>query len=324
MGAFHQLKTAVERGEITVVHIDAVPRSLSTVLEIACAQLADAQVNEPFNRGRCDLDAAAQDVLDAAREVERTQKTQTSIMVVTKTIASEIHPAFDAWSEISGHMIFAVRHPLVQLASLAERLGNDAFVGRGRDDLDFFGLTSRAGEVDAIVSHANFARAAWREISLHYQQYGQDGHTPPLVIDGHTLASTPEATLRDIAMLIDRPYSHDAASSWSRSARDRFNNVNHFDFDYDEEHISVNAWVRRANFSTGIVANTRGLICPRYWRTHYPLSHDYLTKVALPIYHEMTSSQRIGKSVLPETVSDRCKYHHNEPCAIVPNQSITS
>jgi hypothetical protein len=312
---YENLQKLVRNREITVVHIDAVPRSMSTVLEISCTQLADAQVNEPFNRGRCDLDAAAEDVINAAS----TLTTEGPLMIVTKTIASEIDPYFAEWMSICNSVIFAVRHPLIQMASLLERLGNDSIVGRGTSAMDFLGLEPFAAQVDAIASKNDFRRAAWRELLDHYRESAQNPKLATMLVDGATLSRSPETVLGLVAAHIGRPFGEQYAASWTTGARVHFNNPNHFASDLDGDGISINAWVRRAHQSTRLEPDQRRAMCLRYWLQHYPLSHRYLIEHAIPTYELMVVQQTSRQLVQEQPlIDDLCQARHPYEDCVMP------
>jgi len=68
MSNFDRLQSHVSDGDIRLVHVEAVPRSVSTALSRALNE-SDAQsvyVNEPFHRMKHDIDVAAGHILDAA------------------------------------------------------------------------------------------------------------------------------------------------------------------------------------------------------------------------------------------------------------------
>lgn len=330
VGAFATLRRHVCRGDLAVLHIDAVPRSMSTILEIASAELADAQVNEPFNRGRCDLDAAAADVLRAAEAAS--ERSALPAVVVTKSISSEIHAVFGDWVGACAGVVFAVRDPLVQLTSVIERISNDMFVGRGQARLSFFDLRPRAAEADALAARRNFYRPSWYELWLHFQRCAETPGFRWLVADGTMLCANPRPALRAVAEAIGRPYVDRAAHGWTRASRGRFNNVNHYESDYDSERISVNAWVRQANGTTSFEPDRRPPACLRYWQQWYPLSWRYLVEVALPVYGKLVQ-HAVGRhdtdrdSLAPAAAASlsfdaiprvQCGPYHDGPCSLAP------
>lgn len=305
--SYRQLQRLISHGEIVLVHIDAVPRSMSTVLEIACTQIAEGQVNEPFNRGRCDLDAAARDVIKAASGVTA----HGPPMVVTKTIASELDPYFPDWMAICSRMIFAVRNPLIQMASLLERIGNDMIAGRGTMAMNFIALEPFASQVDATVSTNDFRRAAWRELCDHYCECSKATETPSVVVDGAMLSRAPRVVLDRVARHIGRPFDARLVDGWTTGARFHFNNPNHFDSDLDADGISVNAWVRRAHQSTRLEPDQRQGMCLRYWLHHYPRTYRYLIEEAIPNYRCMVSAETTGAPFAADPAIDgRCRVWH--------------
>jgi hypothetical protein len=118
--SLQRLRNLVREGKLEITQILSPPRSMSTILEIALAQSADAQVHEPFRvmAGKKDVVQACDTILAKVRELSRTNTGPHRIVV--KDIAEFTPLEWQAWMPLVQHFVFIVREPLLQTHSLMQ------------------------------------------------------------------------------------------------------------------------------------------------------------------------------------------------------------
>jgi len=277
-----------QNGEFSLVNICSVPRSMSTILEISLAEIFDAQVNEVFNRGQSDLEVASKSILDILNEK---RKAYGKFILITKNISSEIAETnYLSLLEVSDLLIFTIRDPLIQTASLIERVGNDKLSKRGAAKLSFEDLLANGDFLDTVFADRyNFVRNGWEDLYSRYK-IAQNSGKKTIIIDGTLLCIQPQFYILEISKLMNRDFNENAISNWTKASQENFNNPNHYDFDYDENRISKNKWVSDANRSISFKKNLRDKPQMSVFMENFPRTANYITEIAFPIYRKLQSS----------------------------------
>lgn len=290
MDNFDELESLVAQGSVRVIHIDAVARSMSTVLGRALAEGEGESlyVNEPHNKFTHDIDSAARVLLDA---FEARGNKEGPVTIVTKSIARNLSTEeFVLWTQMCDGVVFSVRDPMTQIWSLLTRITNDRFVHRGADE-----LTSEqvAASAQWIVREEEweawqFESPGWPALERHYQASGNLKHLS--VVDGEELLADPEAVLMAVCEQLGLPYSPAMIHGW----RQPLNNAPSLDKGYghkfDASGVPTNAWVRHA-------AASRGFESPRGTGFQFDINclpaslQLHLTEVAMPIYAKLLDGQ---------------------------------
>jgi len=281
----HSYKNLIDlhnENKFSIVCIDAIPRSMSTVLEIALAEIADLQLNEVFNRGMSDLEHSSQTLHELIEPFLR--ETSEGVKVISKNIASEIGTNnFKQWIKLSEVVVFTIREPILQTVSLIERVGNDKLHRRGSDKMKFSELKKLGDKIDKIFLNYKFKRNSWEDLNEHVS-WVSTTKIPYFIVDGTLLTKIPNYCIKHLAKSIGRRFVKKAVDNWSKAARENFINVNHYERDYDPERISTNAWVREANASTSFKEDKKTLIKLEDLENFFPSIADYVEEIAYPIY----------------------------------------
>lgn len=282
MNSYHTLLHLRQEQKFSMIYIDAIPRSMSTALEIALTEICDIQINEVFNRGTSDIEISAKVLLQM---LERRDLGNSKLAVVSKNIASEIQiNDFIDWVNICDLVIFTIRDPLLQTISLIERIGNDFLVQRGANDLSFEDLTRFGPEIDHIFANKYaFKRNSWEHI-LEHLKLVKTRNDQYVILDGTLLSFFPSIHLAKISSMIGRKFSDSSISNWHKASQKKFFNPNHYDSDLDEQGISRNAWIRKAHSSTKFIQDSRKSVKTQIMQEFFPKIAHYLEKVGYPAY----------------------------------------
>lgn len=128
MRNFDRLQGQVADGALRMIHVESVPRSVSTAFARAVNEFdgPSVYVNEPFNHYERDVDIAAGHILDATDPI--TRKSDEPLTVVSKSTSRNLSTGnFRDWMTVTDGVAWTVRHPLVQIGSLVTRIANDIF-----------------------------------------------------------------------------------------------------------------------------------------------------------------------------------------------------
>ena len=282
MGNFERLQDRVSDGSLRVVHVEAIPRSVSTALSRALNESdgPSVYVNEPFNRMKHDIDAAAGHLLDAADPILRS--TSDRVTVVTKNMARNLSPdIFERWMTVSDSVAWSVRDPLVQIGSLLTRIANDIAVEPGADQITREGLAPYIHEASAFLENSGiskgFSKTSWAEIGQHYRS----GHQPDksAVVDGGEFTASPLQVLSRVCTKLGLDFSPQMVDGWENGYVNANNGYS------DKLPDSENGWTKHAATSTGIVAVAH---TPLSLSELPPALREHVTEVAIPVYEEMT------------------------------------
>lgn len=281
-----RLKKYVSSGQVRIIHVEAVPRSISTALGRSLNEIEDSSVfiSEPFNRMKHDIEDAAGHVLRVIDAIPVSKGDP--LVIITKSMARNLTvPIFHEWTSICDGIVWSVRDPLVQMASLVTRIANDLAYAPGIDRLAQQDLTSE--NIQAVndflekgpVSR-NFSKTSWEDIGQHFQNSYNHDHS--VVIDGAELTLYPEIVLRKACEILNLRFSPQQVDGWQGD----FINVN---TGYNPTLTdSTHAWTREAAISRGIFSVEREPInldqLPKPLRNH-------IVDVALPVYREMMDSE---------------------------------
>src|SRR5258708_7407318 len=129
-----RLQKQVSEGSLRIIHIEAIPRSISTALGRALNEVEDRSVfvSEPFNRMKHDIEVAAGHILSVTDSIPKSKGDP--LVVVTKNMARNLSlPVFQEWMKVCDGVVWSIRDPRVQLASLVTRIANDLAYEPGAD-----------------------------------------------------------------------------------------------------------------------------------------------------------------------------------------------
>lgn len=279
---FERLKEQVSGGLLRIIHIEAIPRSISTALGRALNEASDRSVfiSEPFNRRKYDLEAAAGHILNVTDKIEKTKNNP--LTVITKNMARNLTTdILREWMPICSGVVWSIRDPRVQIASLVTRIANDLAYEPGADRIKQQDLTSENIKAvsdfleDGPVSK-DFSKTSWEDIGEHFRS----GYQPKrsIVIDGGMLIDNPEKVLKKACDILDLQYSPNMIEGWEGE----FINVN---TGYNDKLTdTTHAWTKEAAQSRGIIKAAREPI-PMERLT--PSLRTHIINVAMPIYEEM-------------------------------------
>ena len=281
MSNFEDLRKRTSNGSIRLIHVEAVPRSISTALSRALneSDTLSVYVNEPLNGMKHDIQAAAGYILEAADSISRSNDLQ--VVVITKNLSRNLTlPLFQEWMGICDGIVWSVRDPLVQMGSLITRVANDLTFEPGVDRLEQHEVTPV--HIEAVAAYLmkaapiSFSKTSWTDMGEHFRSAYYPKRS--IVIDGGRLTSHPEEVLRHASDVLNLPYSRHMVTGWRHGYVNK--NPGHNPKLSDAER----AWTKHAVTSNGIVRVDRLpfdlSLLPDSLRLH-------ITNVAMPIYKEM-------------------------------------
>jgi hypothetical protein len=281
MSYYEELRSECYDGKLKIIHIEAVPRSISTALGRAINESGakSVYINEPFNRRQYDIEKASENILKVTDKIKYSK--EDPLTVVTKNMARNLTLSiFEKWMEVCEGVVWSIRDPLVQMASMATRIANDLATGRGTDFFEQDQLDKHLDKISYFLDNGdvskNFSKTSWQDIDIHFKSKHRP--TKSIVVDGAEFIENPETILRHICDLFDLPFSKKMIDGWENgyiNANDGYNkNLD----------TSKNAWTRHATESTGIVKISRKPLD----LTKLPKRlHDHIVNVAIPVYEEM-------------------------------------
>lgn len=279
---YDQLTNLISTGEVNLVHVESVPRSVSTALarSLSESDTPSIYVNEPFNRMRHDIEDASGRILDAMNESGR--GADKPLTIISKNMARNISQSiFNELVEISTGIVWSVRDPRVQISSLLTRIANDLAYEPGADMLAMDELTDEQikGASDFLENgpkSTNFSKTSWEDIGRHFTSLGK--FAASIVIDGSALTKDPGLTLRMAAGILGLEYSNRMIDGW----QGEFINAN---TGYNPNLTDdTHAWTKDAVVSTGIKPSSDRMIDI----DRMPLSlQAHLTEVAIPTHQRM-------------------------------------
>src|SRR5690606_518443 len=149
VSSIEKLGEMVDGGDIEIVNMVSVPRSISTALGRALQEGPQASifVNEPFHSGARQAETALAGLVEVVdQELEKTHTTP--LTVIAKSMSSYISDyCFCVLEDLSKGTIWTVRDPKIQMGSLLTRLANDIAVGRGEAKIEQEGLSPYLDDV---------------------------------------------------------------------------------------------------------------------------------------------------------------------------------
>jgi len=280
MSNYDRLTGLISSGDIELIHVEAVPRSISTALarSLSESDTPSIYVNEPFNRMKHDIEDASMRILDA---VEHSQK-DSPITVVSKNMARNISRSiFSEMMELSKGIVWSIRDPHVQISSLITRIANDLQYEPGADVLTMEELTDdnirQASEfLENGPKSTNFSKTSWYDMGQHHMQL--EASTISVVVDGLELTEQPAKILRSASHLLNLVFSDQMVNGW----QGEFINAN---TGYNPNLTDgTHAWTKEAVISTGIKPSSQKTI--DIGRIPESLQ-EHLMGIALPTYERM-------------------------------------
>lgn len=283
MNCFEQLQDRVVSGELRIIDVVAVPRSVSTALSRSLneAEGLSVYVNEPFNRRAYNIEEAAGHVLVAAETALSVPEANQPLTVVTKNMARNFTPElFRRWMNISAGVAWCVRNPLVQVGSFLTRVANDLFVEPGANTItqDTLGPYIARASAHLEGSHVSegFSKTSWAAMGQHFRSGDQPEQS--IVIDGGELSRDPTRVLGEACTALAINFNSRMISGWRRD----YVNANK---GYSNKPASEDGWTSHAASSSGIEAISRTALS----FSDLPLAlQTHMIEIAIPVYEEMT------------------------------------
>lgn len=285
MSNFERLQDQVADGAMRLIHIEAVPRSVSTALSRAINEVdgPSIYVNEPFNRMKHDIEAASGHILAVTDPIAR--RSDEPLTVVTKNMARNLSlPLFKEWMGVCHGVAWSVRDPLVQMGSLLTRIANDLAYEPGadrftQDELTADQLEAASNFLENGPVSTGFSKTSWADMGEHFRSGYQSERS--VVIDGGELTSNPLDVLRRACGRLGLVFSSRMVEGWEGD----FVNVNTgYNPNLTDE---THAWTRHAATSVGIVPVSRAALEVSALPA---VLQDHLTQVAIPVYQEMMAT----------------------------------
>lgn len=278
-GAFSRMSALLDRGDLRLVEIQAVPRSLSTALGRCLNEAGGASVfvNEPFNTPAADIDSAAEHVLAWAEPA--LADAAGPVTVVSKNMARNLSSApWGPWASACDAVVWCVRDPRVQISSLVTRTANDLLFGLGADRIEQRDLQPHHLEmVDRFLQNSpastDFSKTGWHAIGARFASYPDDRRR--VVADVSRFGQDPDRLLRYLCDGAGLRFERRMVRGWSR----RFLNVNRAENPGVAD--SADAWISHAATSQGIQVPGRE---PLDIAVLPPAMRRHLLDVALPVY----------------------------------------
>lgn len=276
MTSMGELESLVGKGELQLVSIVGVPRSVSTALGRSAGATEGAVVylNEPFNRLNNDLEVTANRILEAHKEMSNKGSNLASVVVVKNMASYMSADSYSFLEHASGGTVWSVRNPLVQMGSLLTRIANDLVVGPGAETIGQDQILPYLGIVCDFLRDSeksvNFSKTGWGSIYAHFCASSQGG----FAVDGDELIRDPENVVRRMCEFAGLVYAPRMVEDWGNDFRNLVNEGN-------PAESARSAWTSRAATSRGFHASSRPELVvsdlPEELRLH-------IEEVALPAY----------------------------------------
>lgn len=320
--SFSRMAAQVADGSIKIIELQAVPRSMSTVLGRCLNESGATSVflNEPFRQvpgevttnreavttpdpwSHNDVDIAAGHVM---RVVELSLSSQREpVIVVTKNLAQYLSASvLRTWTDVCGAVVWCIRDPRIQISSYVTRLVNDLLFGIGSD---------RIKQSDLLPSHlvmvteflqnsawsTDFSKTGWRAIGEHFNDCA--GRLPTFVADGSLFSKVPDRFLRYLCSGLGIDFSDRMIEGW----REPFLSADRL---YAPELPDPdNAWTKHVATSVGVEEPSRA---PLEVSVLPAALRDHMSEVALPTYEmfmrafysqEALAQYRLGPDDFPQ------------------------
>lgn len=324
------LRELVRAGNLEITQILSPPRTLSTILEIALAQSADAQVHEPFRliARKKDIALGYDTILAKVRELQQTHTGP--LRIVVKDIAESTPPEWQAWMPLVQHFIFIVREPLLQTHSLVQVSARQALSRRRPRQIartvwrafragcspslfrlaeqqahdllhPLLGCRTRpdAERMRRVLPAAQQSAFIFNDVSYRLLLSALDAveehvRTSPtktlVVLNGLGLKMAPARTLERITRACG--WSAIPSTIWTRGVGDQFSDRHPLD-GVDARGVTNSLWHRRAVMSHGIDAIDPQRDAPPPLRWFPPRLQDQICRQGLPAYMRILLHQRV-------------------------------
>ncbi len=213
------------------------------------------------------------------------KSTNRPLVVITKNMARNLSPSlFQEWMKICDGVVWSIRDPRIQLASLVTRIANDLAYEPGADSIAQENLSN--GDLKAVSDFLengpvskNFSKTSWADIGEHFRSGFQPKQS--VVIDGGELTTKPKEILKNACDVLGLQYNPQMIEGWQGD----FINAN---TGYNSKLTdTTHAWTKEAATTHGIIPISR----PALNIDSLPIAlREHITQVALPIYEEMIAS----------------------------------
>jgi len=282
MGNFQILTKLVKSGQVNLVHIEAVPRSVSTALARSLSESNNPSIciNEPFNRMTFDIEAASGYILNELFALRVSD--EIPVTVIIKNMARNISVAiFDEIVGLAIGVVWSVRDPLIQISSLLTRIANDLVLESGAngialEDLSDEQIQLASDFLESGPKSTGFSKTSWADIFEHFSRIPEG--LPSVVIDGSELIRDPALVLSEASAKLNLDFSSKMVNGWTG----RLVNAN---TGYNPDLTDQNhAWTRDAFTSRGFHPTYDKIIDIE----RMPISlQDHIANMAIPSYVAM-------------------------------------
>src|SRR5262245_42517684 len=127
--AYEELRELTAKGDLSIIYIDAPPRTVSSAFFRSLAQIIPACAYEPFHLPSHGFERGLANILEKARAAGvHDPATVKPVRLVVKEIARYLPAAeWEKWMPLADHFIAIIRDPYLQLHSLLKRAANDMY-----------------------------------------------------------------------------------------------------------------------------------------------------------------------------------------------------
>jgi hypothetical protein len=223
--SFRKLKALVDAGKLSIIYIDAPPRTVSSAFQIALTEGVNGHVYEPFKRGR-NLDAASEHILKALQDIPEGPDGKKTITV--KAMASNIpREEWGQWIGVVDNFVALMRDPHLQIYSLMKRTANDHYGVKWRDTLTHEEVLEHGDKICDYLSQFNYDRTSWGMLSEHLAMLDAYLESPKgkgkklVVVETSLLRLFPEATMKQIADELGLKFNPKMVSGWSKATGEK-------------------------------------------------------------------------------------------------------
>lgn len=279
MDEYNKLQQCLAANECRLIQVVAIPRSVCTACAraLSCAHPRGLLLNEPFSRDRRDESTAFANISEYIETVRPK-------LLVIKNLAKHLPPeSFIKLARLSSGIVWCIRDPYVQFASLLTRMQNDAEHFEGADIIEQSALRYDQLEKlsDELEGQSGFERGSWQAIASLKTMYDTQFLEPQIVIDGDNLAKNPLATLRRATKALSIDFRPQMINGWDAEAV----HMGHTNARAEKYGLEHSGWIGRALTATDWGDNKRIALRPDALP---PALRGHIETVALPIYRSMS------------------------------------
>lgn len=258
--------------DLSLIHTISLPRSLSTIFEIALASsLCGVQINEPINginKNTTNLDEHIQ----LARTNHEEGANDYELRIITKILAVSLEP--NVLEEIAAGakaFFLTIRDPRKQVSSYFEAKKRECLA---------LGYSEVAASDAALgfIAEADFKRTSWREMQVHYDWLDQRFAGPIGIVDSLEFSRNPEGTMYGCLDIMGLSHEFNLAGRGLLGQQFDFVNANPV---ASRANADASIWIGKAVESKRVEEDNRSI--DAYMELPKP-AVEFIDNVALPIY----------------------------------------